>query len=619
MVSLSFATQYLILQCVAGRPDAKEAPAAARRPGVPAARDFPPLPGLPPLPLEGLSIGVEIGKGRFKHVNRGVLKGSAVPDEDEADRDIVVIRYAKGKPECTLELQVLSRLALVPDAGDHIPKVWGACEQGRDLIVVQERAAFGCLKAVVQEGLGADHGLRAAVQIAAGMDCLQRARVVHADLSCRNILVSALGKDPDSIRVKVTDFGLSAIIKEGMDHEIRKQPQATRWVSPETCAYQKLSHRGDVWSTGTLLWELFSDGQIPWVNWPKRTEVATKLKAMAENPEEAFDAAAEFPEQEKYPKEAHTVLLSCLKVAEADRPAFLDLAEEFEKVIRLQADRAAAPAAPAQPTSAPASAKASQVLEPLLAETSEPEPPREASLPQWSQMSEAQAERSPSPSSRTPSTQASPAKTLLGRETDAGGAQKWTGKGVVQEEVITLISQQKEMLELLHAELTELRQSRRISHSKTPLREMLIPLTDDGAPIKPAHMELMAGRPGTWTLRTLVGPGLMRKQEFEDKEEAWQAFVYCADTVQPCHLLDPSGNTRASSGWVGANQVARAQAAMSPPPRYSLPMGATTPPPPLAPAPLGSLAGLGPALQATAPLGAPLGGLPTEPRVRFLC
>jgi len=600
-------------KAVAGRPDAKEAPAPARRPGVPAARDFPPLPGLPPLPLEGLSIGVEIGKGRFKHVNRGVLKGSAVPDEDEADRDIVVIRYAKGKPECTLELQVLSRLALVPDAGDHIPKVWGACEQGRDLIVVQERAAFGCLKAVVQDGLGADHGLRAAVQIAAGMDCLQRARVVHADLSCRNILVSAMGKDPESIRVKVTDFGLSAIIKEGTDHEIRKQPQATRWVSPETCAYQKLSHRGDVWSTGTLLWELFSDGQIPWVNWPKRTEVATKLKAMAENPEEVFDAAAEFPEQEKYPKEAHTVLLSCLKVAEADRPAFLDLAEEFEKVIRLQADRAAAGAQgppTAQPTSAPASAKASQVIEPLPAETPEPATShREASLPQWSQMSEpGQAERSPSPSSRTPSTQASPAKTLLGRETDAGAPQKWAAKGVVQEEVITLISQQKEMLELLHAELTELRQSRRISQ-KTPLREMLIPLTDDGAPIKPAHMELMAGRPGTWTLRTLVGPGLMRKQEFEDKEEAWQAFVYCADTVQPCHLLDPSGNTRASSGWVGANQVARAQAAMSPPPRYSLPMGATTPPPPL-----GSL---GPALQ-TAPLGAPL-GFPTEPRVRFLC
>ncbi|CAE7373039.1 unnamed protein product [Symbiodinium natans] len=137
-----------------------------------------------------------------------MLKGSAVPDEDEADRDIVVIRYAKGKPECTLELQVLSRLALVPDAGDHVPRVWGACEQGRDLIVVQERAVFGSLKAVVTAGLAAEQGLHAAAQaeskfqltnllpncfavflrshgtpnaeIARGMDCLQRARVATA-------------------------------------------------------------------------------------------------------------------------------------------------------------------------------------------------------------------------------------------------------------------------------------------------------------------------------------------------------------------------------------------------------------------------------------------------------
>ena len=43
----------------------------------------------------------------------------------------VVIRYAKGKPECTIELQVLSRCVQVADAAEHIPKVWGAAEQGR--------------------------------------------------------------------------------------------------------------------------------------------------------------------------------------------------------------------------------------------------------------------------------------------------------------------------------------------------------------------------------------------------------------------------------------------------------------------------------------------------------
>ena len=34
----------------------------------------------------------EIGKGRFKTVNRGVLKAYAVNDGDNSDRDIVVIR-----------------------------------------------------------------------------------------------------------------------------------------------------------------------------------------------------------------------------------------------------------------------------------------------------------------------------------------------------------------------------------------------------------------------------------------------------------------------------------------------------------------------------------------------
>eukprot|EP00434_Breviolum_minutum_P008251 symbB.v1.2.007280.t1/scaffold438.1/size205425/8 len=80
----------------------------------------------------------------------------------------------------------------------------------------------------------------------------------------------------------------------------------------------------------------------------------------------------------------------------------------------------------------------------------------------------------------------------------------------------------------------------------------------------------MAGTPGTWTLRTLAGPGLMRKQEFAAKEDAWQAFMYCADTAQPCHLLDPSGQSRASSGWVGANQLENVQQAVQQDPTFSV-------------------------------------------------
>lgn len=163
------------------------------------------------------------------------------------------------------------------------------------------------------------------------------------------------------------------------------------------------------------------------------------------------------------------------------------------------------------------------------------------------------------------------AKTLLGHEADQGAVVRAKSQrlaqvlGIGAEEVVTLITQQKEMLEILHEELKEMR-----SRKALPQREVLIPLSDDGAPVKVSHLQSMAGTPGAWTLRTLAGPGLMRKQEFSEKEDAWQAFMYCADTAQPCHLLDPSGQSRASSGWVGADQLENAQQAVQQDPLFTV-------------------------------------------------
>ncbi|CAJ1397488.1 unnamed protein product [Effrenium voratum] len=480
--------------------------------------------------MEALTVGEEIGKGRFKTVNRGVLKAYAVNDGDNSDRDIVVIRYAKGNAENSNELQVLNRLALLSHTAENIPKVYGAAEQGRDLVLVQELAAFGCLKSVVSdphELWTPQHGLHTARQICSGMHALEVARVAHADLACRNILVKHMGADPASICVKVTDFGLSVMIDEGMDHKIRKQPSATRWVSPETVALQKLSLRADVWSTGAMLWEIFANGNVPWVNWPKRVPLAEKLRAMVEKPnseEAAFDPRAEFPAQEGYPEEAHEALLSCLQVDEYARPKFNDLANRYEEVI-LEASRgeAASPEATDETTS------------PL-------------SLASEDASTEAKTPRTPK---------------LLGREADQGAIRK--GQVGLSQDVLTLITQQKEMLELLHEEFKEIRSQSaprsRISSVGTPQREQLIPL-EDGKPVKPAHVMAMTGTPGAWTLRSLVGPDLMKKQEFKEKDDAWQAFIYCSDTNQPCSLLDPSGETRASSGWTDASQFERVQQAV---------------------------------------------------------
>jgi len=514
-----------------------------RRPHVPPAREFPPLPGLVSLPLEALSIGSIIGKGRFKNVHRGILKSPTNdPSTSSSDKDIVVIRYAKGKAECARELQVLSRLAELPGSSQFVPRLWGACDQGRDLIVVQERATFGSLKAVLlaederTPRITPAHGLRIAAQVSRAMSCLQSVRVVHADLSCRNVLACRVEEDPRSVEVKVTDFGLSVMLKEGVDFENRKQPQATRWCSPETVAFQKLSHRADAWSLGTLFWELFSGGKSPWVLMEKRTDVTARLKSLTEiaQNEAAADVSGDFPAQEGYPSAAHAVLLSCLQVSEHPRPAFSALVDSFERIIMEQEN----PSPVEEQVQEPVPSNVS-LWTPSLQDSPEPTPTLSETAP-------------PAQGSGfgTPSTSATPNAPL---HFDGGRKLKYETK------LAALLADQEARLgrlaDMAQVERLEGRFRPGWSAPGLPLRDFLTPLFANGQPQDPASAGIVAGGSGFWTLQSLIKPNFLRKQEFLDKADAWAAFVESADQRTSCKLRDPRGVDRASSSWLAMDQL----------------------------------------------------------------
>eukprot|EP00930_Biecheleria_cincta_P103493 TRINITY_DN9547_c0_g2_i1.p1 TRINITY_DN9547_c0_g2~~TRINITY_DN9547_c0_g2_i1.p1 ORF type:complete len:576 (+),score=103.11 TRINITY_DN9547_c0_g2_i1:35-1762(+) len=509
-----------------------------RRPPVPSAREFPALPGLSSMPLEALSIGAEIGKGRFKHVHQGILQGSAVGDDSQENRDVVVLRYPKGKSECKTELQVLSLLALKSGAKSFVPIVFGTCDQGRDLIVVQERATSGSLKAVLTEKLqfSASHGLRAALQVCRALKCLGLAHVVHADLSCRNILVFRMEEDPDSIEVKVTDFGLSVILKDDVDHDCRKQPQATRWCSPETVAFQKLSHRSDVWSFGALLWELFSGGQSPWALWQRRTDVAGRLKNLAETGA-TFDAAEDFPRQYSYPASAQSAILSCLRVCENHRPSISELENTFAQIVLSDVSP------PEQGCAA--EAPLDEAPEPKSAEFQA----SSAEIPTYSDLG-------------TPSTSATP--TMPPPEQKSGDGQSLNLGKTKEDRIAALLAEQEARLERLqHEEELRLEQLECLERSRftalnPPFRDTATPLTSYGVPQQPGHAAVLRGGNGVWMLSSVEG-GALRRREFLDKEDAWAAFVESADSAVPCHLRDPTGSNRASSSWICADQALRAQ------------------------------------------------------------
>jgi len=279
--------------------------------------------------LQQLTVGEELGKGKFKRVNRGSHKR----------RGVAIVRYTRDESNDN-ELRVLSALSKPP--GTAVPEIYGVCSERDALVVVQELAPFGSLKKVIQNTESAAkatpmHRLTCSQQIAAAMVFLESRHVVHADLSCRNVLVFHLDASaPQVTVVKVTDFSLSLALPDDKTFEIRKQPQATRWCAPETTAHMKLSHKSDVWSFGALCWELFAGGSTPWLSRENRADVATRLRDLAETGGEAeggADVSGDFPQQEGCPLPMHELILCCFTVDEAVRPDFKQLVDNFEGIV----------------------------------------------------------------------------------------------------------------------------------------------------------------------------------------------------------------------------------------------------------------------------------------------
>eukprot|EP00929_Paragymnodinium_shiwhaense_P092081 TRINITY_DN51968_c0_g1_i2.p1 TRINITY_DN51968_c0_g1~~TRINITY_DN51968_c0_g1_i2.p1 ORF type:complete len:388 (+),score=86.80 TRINITY_DN51968_c0_g1_i2:29-1165(+) len=293
---------------------------------------------------EDIEVREEIGSGHFKTVQRGVLRS----------RDVVVLRFAKKSAQDALprEVGILLQAACAPESSRYVPEVYGICEYEQALIVAQELAPCGTLKSVIagrgRTAARGDHSiarvslstrtkLSCSAQIAAAMAFLQSRRIVHGDMSCRNVLVCSLDDMAGAITVKVTDFGLAFFFDEDQMFGERRQHKAVRWCAPEVVKFKRYSYASDVWSLGATIWELYEDGLHPWSCIAHKLDVKAHLKGLAvayqdgggsqsaeESPAEAAeggpDIATAFRQPIGCPEKLHELLLSCLVPALRERP-----------------------------------------------------------------------------------------------------------------------------------------------------------------------------------------------------------------------------------------------------------------------------------------------------------
>ncbi|KAG1853471.1 kinase-like domain-containing protein [Suillus subalutaceus] len=152
--------------------------------------------------------------------------------------------------------------------------------------------------------------LRMLRQIAAGLKYLHDKGVVHGDLTCTNVLISADG------RLHLADFGLSMILSESQNSTFNSCHQGNvRWMAPEMLSLPEQggvvmpTKAADVYSYGCIMLQLFC-GYVPYV-WLTQAYHVIAARVAGTEP------FRQFTDVEYVHKEYS---LKCISVKSGDRP-----------------------------------------------------------------------------------------------------------------------------------------------------------------------------------------------------------------------------------------------------------------------------------------------------------
>ena len=150
--------------------------------------------------------------------------------------------------------------------------------------------------------------LKISQDVCSGMDHLSSMDIVHRDLAARNVLVKVVGS---GVECKLCDFGLGR--ETDNNYYTVSAPGVAlpiKWTAPEALEKKRFSVYSDVWSFGVVLWEVFSIGVEPFLDW-KMGEILPRIKKG-----ERLDRPLGCP------KEIYDLMLQCWALTPKQRPLF---------------------------------------------------------------------------------------------------------------------------------------------------------------------------------------------------------------------------------------------------------------------------------------------------------
>ncbi|XP_074641665.1 tyrosine-protein kinase JAK2-like [Tubulanus polymorphus] len=144
---------------------------------------------------------------------------------------------------------------------NHIQKVFGVCLVPFQALI--EFAPLGLLSEYLVENrfdIMFSHLFWASYNIISAIEHLEKLRIVHGNVRCRNVLVME-----EKMYCKLADPGLASVYST-LPHQHDLYKERLPWLSPEVQSPGVIpvyTTAVDIFSYGTFLWELFSLAQTP--------------------------------------------------------------------------------------------------------------------------------------------------------------------------------------------------------------------------------------------------------------------------------------------------------------------------------------------------------------------
>ncbi len=250
-----------------------------------------------------------ISEGTHSHVYRAKERATGLPCS------VKVLKTGEGRDALArfeAEAQKLRRL-------DH-PYIlrfqtFGSTSSGEPYMVMEDAGKGRSLEAILNEcdHLPVDKALKLFDHICDAMGIAHHMGIYHRNLKPSKIIVT---NESDDIRIKITDFGVAAILGSDYKHIANlTKPGATvsspHYMSPEQCMARQTDGRADIYAFGCIMYRTLT-GQKPFAGKNAIEVLAKHINEPAHGFKQVAPSVSVSPELEK-------IVLRCLEKSPEDR------------------------------------------------------------------------------------------------------------------------------------------------------------------------------------------------------------------------------------------------------------------------------------------------------------